>query len=155
MAFPTIVTSSLSGRRMSLPGDLEGGLSVLLIALDARHQLAINSWVPYVKQLEQLYADLSYYELPVLGRTSILWRPVASARMRGAIPNPSARQRTVPLYVDRAAFCQALGLPENRGVQVLLMGRDGDIVWRSAGEVTPEKVQALAKAVADADQLPA
>ena len=87
-----------------------------------------------------------------MGHTSRLMRIIGGARLRAAIPNPSGRERTIPLYIQPDTFCRALGRASDRGVMVLLVDRDGTVVWQSHGEVTPDKVQALAVAIADAER---
>jgi len=152
MIFPQMKGTTLAGERLSLPADLGDGPAVLLVALaENRHQVA-SCWIPYVKQLEQLYDNLCTFEVFVLGRANLLARYLSTSRLRSAIPNPSARARAVPLYVDRGAFCQALGLPADAGVHVLLLDATREVVWKARGPVAPEKVQSLAKALADAHE---
>ncbi len=155
MIFPRLTATSLAGRRMSLPDDLGSGPAILLVALDASRHQSINSWMPYVKQVEQLYENVSSFELLVLGSANALVRTVSTARLRAAVPNPSTREITLPLYVEVPSFCQALGLPADGGVHVLLLDAARDVAWTARGPVTPDKVQSLAQALADIHVEPA
>jgi predicted transcriptional regulator len=55
-----------------------------------------------------------------------------------------ARARTITLYVDKAAFRQALELPHEEDIYVLLVDREGNVLWRAEGAFTPEKGESLA-----------
>jgi hypothetical protein len=59
--------------------------------------------------------------------------------MRAGIPDSTARERTVTLYLDKAAFRRQLDIPDERDVHVLLVTRDGEIVWRTAGALSEDK----------------
>lgn len=149
MPFPVIQAVTLTGRALRLPADLGHARNVMLVVLRREQQPAVASWVPYVKQLEQLREDLGVFEIVVLGRAGLLTRMVTNARLRGDIPNPSLRERTIPLYTDRAAFLGALGLPQTADMRVVLVDGEGEVLWHASGQVTPDKVQALAHAVSN------
>ena len=68
--------------------------------------------------------------------------------MRAGIPDPDARRHTLTAYTDLRAFAQALDLPSLDTIYLLLLDAEGEIVWRSSGEVTETKATALAEAIA-------
>ena len=47
----------------------------------------------------------------------------------------------------KAAFRQALGLPHEEHIYVLVVNRQGDVLWRTEGAFAPEKGESLAAAV--------
>ncbi len=53
--------------------------------------------------------------------------------MRGGIPSHQQRQRTITLYLDKVPFRAALGLRDESRIYVLLLDRDGNVVWRTEG----------------------
>jgi hypothetical protein len=62
--------------------------------------------------------------------------------MRAGIPDRAARERTITLYTDVRAFRDALALPDER-VVALLLDAGGEVVTRftgARGETTAEDV---------------
>ena len=55
------------------------------------------------------------------------------------IPDPVARERTITLYLDKDEFRQALQLPHEDHIYVLLLDHQGQVLWRAEGAFTPEK----------------
>jgi len=147
MQFPVVTSANLSRRGFTLPADFEGDVNVLLIAFQRWHQRVVDTWIPFVRQLEQAHDDVRYYELPVIQRMNVLGRTFINEGMRAGIPDRVARARTITLYVDKAAFRQALGLPHEEDIYVLLVDREGNVLWRAEGIFTPEKGESLAAAL--------
>lgn len=55
MRFPVVTSTNLSRQRLTLPVDFEGDVNVLLIAFQRWHQRVVDTWIPFVRQLEQEY----------------------------------------------------------------------------------------------------
>ena len=92
--------------------------------------------------------ELAYYELPTINELPALSRTFINEGMRAGIPNAKARERTVTLYIDLARFMRALGIPSKNEVHVLLVDRQGSILWRTTGSFDEAKGRALAGAIA-------
>jgi hypothetical protein len=67
--------------------------------------------------------------------------------MRAGIPDPVARERTITLYLDKDAFRGALQLATEEDIQALLLDRQGRVLWRAEGILTPDKAASLEAAV--------
>ena len=147
MKFPIATGSNLLRQKLNLPADFEGELNIILIAFEQWQQNTINTWLPFVEQLEQRYDGLRYYELPVIKRMNFIVRTFINEGMRAGIPNKKARERTITLYLDKPAFRQALDLAHERDIYILIVDRDSNVVWRAEGAFTPEKGEALSKAI--------
>lgn len=78
---------------------------------------------------------------------NILARTFVNEGMRAGIPDPTARERTITLYLDKPAFRETLDLPTEDDVYVLLVNRRGEVLWRAQGAFTPEKGRGLRAAV--------
>jgi hypothetical protein len=147
MKFPNVTGSNLLRRKLSLPADFQGGLNILLIPFQRWHQLSVDSWIPFVSQLENDIAGVFYYELPTIERMNFFSRTFINEGMRAGIPNIKARQRTITLYLDKSSFRKALDLPNEDEIYILLVDRQGEILWEESGSFTPEKGDALARLV--------
>jgi hypothetical protein len=143
--FPIVTGANLLRRKVTLPADLEGELNILLVAFQRWQQSVIDTWVPFARQLEETHEGVSYYELPVIQRMNVLARTFINEGMRAGIPDQVARERTITLYVDKLAFRQALELPSEEDIYVLLVDREGNVIWKEEGTFSPEKGEELAE----------
>ncbi len=143
--FPTVEAANLEGRKYTLPKDFEGERNILTIAFQREQQSDIDTWVPLVKELTGKNSSLHYYELPTIGKFAGMFRGMINGGMRKGIPDLDARKATITLYLDKAAFRKSLQLPDEKKIYVLVVDRQGKILWRNEGVFSKEKGEALAK----------
>jgi hypothetical protein len=148
--FPRVSGSNLNRKRLNLPQDLEGRLNVVLVAFQQWQQGEVNTWVPAAQQLEAAHPGVRYYELPTIRRLNRLARAFIDGGMRGGIPDRLARERTITLYLDKESFRQALDMPDEEHIYVLLVDAQGQVLWRERGVFTPDKQAALESRVQEA-----
>jgi hypothetical protein len=145
--FPTVSGFNLERREFEFPRDFAAELNVLFVPFLQRQQLDINTWVPFVQELERTLPDVAYYELPTIWEMAALQRMFLNEGMRAGIPDAKARERTVTLYLDKPAFQRATGIDGDNQMHVLLVNRQGDIPWRTTGSYTEEKGSELLQAI--------
>ena len=63
--------------------------------------------------------------------------------MSTGIRDPLARATTITLYTDLQAMQSALALTDFDTIQILLVDRNGVVVWRSAGAFSEAKFEDL------------
>lgn len=143
MIFPAVKGSNLSGREYALPADFEGELNVVAIAFQMWHQNEVNTWMPLLEQLERRLPSLRAYELPVIRSMNRFNQWVIDQGMRGGIPDRTTRNRTITLYLDKERFRQALGLPNENHIYVLLVDRQGRVYWQASGPYSPDEAASL------------
>jgi hypothetical protein len=147
MQFPTVTGSNLQRARLTLPQDFRGERILVLIAFQQWQQTQVDTWIPFARQLEAAHPKVRYYELPTIQRLNTLARTFINEGMRAGIPDPLARERTITLYLDKAAFREALQLPGEDDIYALLLDRQGRVLWRAEGAFTPDKGESLAAAL--------
>jgi hypothetical protein len=147
-----VTGKNLLREQVTLPEDLDGDFNVLIIAFQRWHQGMIETWIPFLRELEQTLPRVRYYELPTLERFNALSRTVINEGMRTGIPDPLSRGRTITLYVDKASFRRTLDLPDENTIYLLIVDRTGRIVWRAEGGLTDEKGNSLVHALHDQAQ---
>lgn len=135
--FPAIRGQNLEGETLAMPGDFAGDQNVVFIAFKREHQADVDSWGPALDSLRARHPGLRVYELPTLARRYKLMRPVIDGGMRGGIPDPAVRAATITLYIDKDPFKRALGIPTEDRIQILLVDREGRILWQRSGPCTP------------------
>jgi hypothetical protein len=147
MVFPLVRGENLEGRAFTLPKDLEGVYNLLFIAFQREQQIDIDSWLPFAKQQVKEYPSLAYYELPTIYRGNPLFRWGLNTGMRIGIPDKKAREVTITLYLDKKAFRNALDIPDEERIYVLLVNNKGEVLWRIEGPFNEEKGRDLKQAI--------
>ena len=143
MQFPEVTGSNLQRKKPALPQDFQGELNLVMIAFQQWQQTQVDTWIPFARQLEETYSGVRYYELPTIQQLNALARTFVNEGMRAGIPNPVARERTITHYLDKDEFRQALQLPHEDDIYVLLLDRQGQVLWRAEGAFTPESGESL------------
>lgn len=152
--FPSVIGSNLHRQKLTLPEDFKGEQNLVLIAFQQWQQAQVDTWIPFARQLEETHPEVRYYELPTIRRLNALYRTFVNEGMRSGIPDPVARERTITLYLDKDRFRQALQLPSEDHIFVLLLDRQGTVMWRTEGAFAQDKGESLEAAVrgASADE---
>lgn len=145
MQFPSVTGSNLMRSKVKLPEDFEGELNLVFVAFQQWQQDQVDTWLPFARQSELDHPQMRYYELPTIRRLNPLARTFINEGMRAGIPDPIARERTITLYVEKNAFRQALQLPREDDIYVLLVDRQGQVLWREEGAFAPNKAESLTK----------
>jgi hypothetical protein len=145
--FPSLESVNLEGREYKLPQGFEGKVNLVFIAFQQKQQNDVDTWIPATKKLLAETPALRYYELPTLS-AGIKWmRFMIDGGMRGGISDKAAREATITLYTDKGKFRQALALPSEDTIYILLVKPDGSVLWRGEGMYSQAKFSALTQAV--------
>jgi len=145
--FPNVSGRNLQRQSVQFPQDFPAKYTVVLMAFWREQQNDIDTWLPFVNVLEKLYRDTAYVEFPVVYKMSPLGQLFLNEGMRAGIPDQKARQRTTTLYLDKSNFLGKLRIQSQDQIQVLLVDDTGRVVWRERGRFSPEKAQALSRAL--------
>lgn len=141
--FPNLRGLNLEGDQVDLPDDFKTKFNILIIAFKREQQEDVNTWIQdldlYVKQR----SDLELYELPILKQFNPLMRFNINNGMRYGIPNQTSREHTITSYLDKASFKSRLLIPSEDEILSLLVNSEGQILWRSTGLSSPEKIESL------------
>ena len=146
--FPTVHGSNLNRRAFNLPGDFESERNLVIVAFQRDQQAIVDTWTAPIRGLLARYPDLRFYELPTISRGNPLFRAWLDGAMRGGIPDRQSREQTITLYLDKVAFRQALGLPHEDTIYVLLVDRAGRVFWRGEGEYSAQLAAELERVLA-------
>lgn len=147
MKFPAVKASNLHRTKLTLPDDLQGDLNIVFIPFYQWHQSVVDTWIPFVRQIENNHAGVYYYELPTIRKMNPLAQTFINEGMRAGIPNATSRERTITLFLDKRSFRRALDLPTEDDIYVLLIDREGNVYWRSEGAYSQEKGASLLQAI--------
>jgi len=145
--FPTVSGQNLDRQEFEFPRDFAGDLNILFVPFQQRHQLVVNTWVPFAQDVEAAYPGVVYYELPTIDEMPGLSRMFINEGMRAGIPDQTSRERTITLYLNTAEFMRATDIPDKQNVHILLVDRDGIIRWRGTGDYSPQSGEAMLAAI--------
>jgi hypothetical protein len=72
--------------------------------------------------------------------------------MRSDESDPEIWPWIIPLYIDKDSFRHDLRIPSDKRIAVLLINKQGNVLWRADGPLTKDKRTALHAAVAAASK---
>lgn len=145
-AFPAVQGTTLNGERIALPDGFAGERNLVALGFSAADREAVTSW----ENVGLRRYSVAFYAVPTLGAGGLVSRFLIDNALRFAVTGEDARERTIALHLDRAAFRRVLGLSEDAGAVVLLLDGEGNELWRAEGPATDEAVNALDAALAEA-----
>lgn len=145
---PAVTGFDLHRNRLDLPGDLRGA-TVAVVAYTQRQQLDVDTWLPYLIDLERRVPELTVYEFPTVPPMGVAGQEYLDGVMRAGIRDPGARSRTVTLYVDVAAFNAALGFSSTSSINLAVLDDAGAVRWSTSGRYSDPAATALEQAVLD------
>lgn len=139
VVFPGILSYRLDKTKVILPSDLEGKTNLLLISFEPEQQKEIESWFPVAQALQHTDFNFRWYRLPVSSRENFIFRWWENSSMRSDETDPETWHWIIPLYVNKDEFRSALQIPNERDVVALLTDKQGRVLWRASGAMTPQK----------------
>jgi hypothetical protein len=142
--FPVVSGYNLDRNEFEFPRDFAGRYNLVIVAFQQYHQNTVNTWIPFVQEIEAYLPGFIYYELPTINEMPVLSRTFINEGMRAGIPDQTARERTITLYIDKMAFRSAMGIPNEKDIWLFLVDQNGDILWKTMGEYTDDKADDLA-----------
>jgi len=148
--FPDVRGRTLEGQAVTIPADLHAEWNLLVVSFHDDQDPLADLWILLAHRLaEGSDGRLAAYELPVVGRSPRLLRPIITDTLRAQAEDADERARTLPIHEDRKAFRKLLGLRNDDTVNAYLVARDGRIRWRGRGALTPDLVAGLERAVGE------
>jgi hypothetical protein len=155
MRFPTISARDLEHTDYTLPDGLPGAWRIVLMPFKRWQQIEVSAWLDALEPLTSVHADLTVWEVPTLSRAWAPARAYIDGGMAAGIPDADTRLHTLTAYTSLRDVARVLDIHDFDEVQVFLLDRHGDIVWRESGEPDAEKAHTLADALEGAGGMPA
>jgi hypothetical protein len=153
IAFPQVSGRNLKRIKHVFPQDFPAKYTIVLIAFWRHQQNHIDTWLPFVTKLEEQYQNMAYVEFPVIYEMGSVRQFLLNEGMRAGIPDEKARERTITLYLDKPRFLNHFGIASEEEIQIMLVGDDGDVLWRETGLFSIEKGEALHQILLQENQL--
>ena len=141
--FPIVSGFNLDRQEFEFPRDFGGDYNLVIVPFQRYHQQIVNTWIPFAQEVEASFPGFIYYEMPTIYEMPALSRTFLNEGMRAGIPDQTARERTITLYLNKDTFKSALGIPNENDIHLFLVDRAGEILWSATGAYTVEKADGL------------
>ncbi|MDZ7331765.1 MAG: mitochondrial ATPase complex subunit ATP10 [candidate division KSB1 bacterium] len=140
--FPELKAETLSGIEIKYPDDLQGKITLILIAFKRETQLKIDSWLEPFSKVFSADTSVQFFEIPMLSAGWKLMSPIIDGGMRSGIPKQKHGNVTT-FYGNVDKYCEQLGIKDKSDAYIFLLDPEGKIQWRSNGFATQEKLKEL------------
>jgi hypothetical protein len=140
---PAVSGYNLDKDKVTFPSGMAGQTDLLLISFAPEQQKEIESWLPAAQALQHTNFQFRWYQLPISNKENFVFRWWETSSLRSDQTDPETWPWIVPLFVDRHKFQHDLAIPNEKQVVALLVNRQGQILWRASGPMTPEKRASL------------
>ena len=143
---PSFNGVSLAGSPVQLPGDLHGGLGILVLGFSKGSRDGVTAWG---RRLQTLYASstsVRFYEMAMLADVPRLVRGVVERTLRDSMP-PAAQARFLPLTDHEAAWRKVTHYGKPDDPYVLLVDGQGRVLWQAEGDASNQAYTALQQQV--------
>jgi hypothetical protein len=147
VVLPTISFYTLSKDHLTLPADFHSDRNLLLLYFDLTQEREINDWNAVIDGWRGSDSSLASYTVLVSPQKNFLSRWWQNASMRSASPDHSHWPSTLPIYVDKHAFKEKLGISTEKQVLLLLTDRKGRVLSRISGPPTDSGRTAIRSAL--------
>lgn len=141
--FPQVHSKDLNGHAVTLPRDLPGERTVVILGWQRDQQPSIESWAKAMAPS----AGSAWLSVPVIDTSNGFLKMIINSGMRHGIPNHQWWPHVVALYTRKAEFNQQVGVTDEAKVQALVVDREGNILERVVGDYTPAGADRLRAAL--------
>ena len=145
--FPVVSGFNLNRQEFEFPRDFGGDLNLVIVPFQQWQQRLVDTWVPTAQEVEASFPGFIYYELPTIYEMPAISRTLINEGMRAGIPDQTARERTITLYIDKESYKSALGVTSEDDIYLFLVDRNGNILWQTVGEYSSEKASQLLEVI--------
>jgi hypothetical protein len=145
---PSVSARSLSGAELTLPRDLPGERTLVMIGFEFDHQKVMDEW----NQKMNLQAEKrEWVQLHGINRSWSLLRGFINDRKRPYYPDVAVQARTIPVYTDVSAFIAGLGFADDlKLVKLAVVTRSGDVLASAQGSYDAASAATLLKVLSEA-----
>lgn len=145
---PALRGDVLSGREIVLPDATRGSRAILLFGFSYASRHDVEAWAERIRLRLGADSGLVMYEIPVIGGAARLARPFIDRGMRRGTPE-HMHDRVLTVYRDAGLWKKRLGHDMRDVAYLVLLGRDGRIVWRGRGPLDEVAFARLVGALRD------
>jgi hypothetical protein len=134
--FPTMRGRTLAGDPLTIPDDLLGSVSVLIMANRYSARDEVEAWATHLATAFGDRPDLRYLQVPMIGGVGpVMQRMIDRAMVRGT--PQAAHAHVVTVYDDMRVRFKQLGITDLPQAYLFVLDTNGRIAWHAEGALTP------------------
>jgi hypothetical protein len=143
---PPLRGGFLTGRKAVLPEAARGRVALVALGFTYGSRFAIEAWTGRFRQDFAADSSFTFFEVPVIGGMARMARPFIDGGMRRGTPQ-ALHENVITVYGAAGEWRSRLGFREPDGAYLLLLDREGRVVWRHAGPFREQDYAPLAAEV--------
>ncbi len=145
--FPFISAEALDKSQITLPSQLEGKQNLMLLSWRRDQATQLDTWTAVAQALQHVDFDFRVYHILVSAPENALFRWWDNASLRAAETDPELLHWSVPIYTEKSALRQSLGVSDDEhAVVAVLVDRAGRVLWKAQGPSTAASRASLLEA---------
>lgn len=135
-SLPELRGEYLSGRKAVLPRDASGQVALLLFGFTYQSRFAVEAWAKRFREEFEKNVRVTFYEIPMIGGMARLGKWFIDSGMRRGTPKAD-QEHVITVYGNTQAWKERLGANAPQAACLLLLDRDGKLVWKHNGAFDP------------------
>jgi hypothetical protein len=139
--FPQMEGINLEGKIIKIPDQFAGKTNLVIVAYLREQQLDVDTWIAKLDKLNKIFPDLQFYELPVIDKSSAIFRFYVNNGMRRGIKDSKQRKLVITVYTDVKEFLQLTSMKSVDEIAVFLLDSNGKIIAKTSGKYSEDKVR--------------
>lgn len=132
----------LSGSQATLPDTARGRTALLLLGFSYDSRFFVEAWAERFRTFYAADSLVTFYEIPVLGGMARVAKPFIDRGMRNGTP-AALHGNVLCVWGETDAWKARVGYRDAADAYLLLLDRDGRLVWRYAGPCDTSAWEAL------------
>lgn len=129
---------TLAGDQVNLESSLKGNTGVLILGFSKKSEGQVREWTKAL--LTEFSAEHSavIFEMPILESMPRLVRGVAVRSMKSG-SSPTEREHFLPVFHNEMQWKQVAQFSEPDNAYIIVIDREGKIVWREHGPIDDKR----------------
>jgi hypothetical protein len=139
LAIPEVEATALSGRVVRLPQDLPPR-AVLILGFSEKSSYAAAECGERLGEALAKQPEVKIYQIPVLEEVPRLVRGFVTRSMKRSVPE-HLQSTFIPVFDHETEWKRLSGYAAPEDAYILLAGHQGQILWRTLGPCSADKVR--------------
>jgi hypothetical protein len=143
---PPLEGEFLTGRRVMLPRDAAGRVTLLILGFTYDARTAVEAWAGRFRKDFGEDQRVAFFEVPMIGGLARLGKWFIDNGMRKGTP-PADYEKVITVYGGVAPWKQRVEFGDRRAAYLILIDPRGKVVWRDAGSLDEQRYRGLSREV--------
>ena len=137
-SLPKTEEVTLAGNQINLESSLKGNTAILILGFSKKSEGQVREWTKAL--LTEISAEHSVviFEMPILEGMPRLVRGMALRSMKNA-SSPTEQEHFLPVFHNEMQWKQVAQFSEPDDAYIIVIDREGKIVWREHGPIDDKR----------------